>query len=385
MGTNLKKLILLIVVLLLTSCEIASTKVQDGIDQETKNALNILEKKGFDTKNYQVLELPYGKDGNLEKMISIEGDCLFLIKDLEKSLRSKQYHTNNILKKSIAGNLRIALKTSGANAMSAEWKNAFKIAIANWNSLQTKLKGFTTYLSLEEVEMVEGYDILVYMYYLNHPDAIAQAGFPTNTGEAFNSIYINYDFEGELTNSERIFTATHEIGHSLGFRHTNWFDRNSDGFSDTSDPNDYEGITEVGANHIQFTPTGLDPNSVMNAIVAPWSFFSQDDMQSVRYLYPKFEIIHKEIIEYDYDIYHGTPILSFDTGVPKWPLPDPRDRYSWFYKENHKRDSKWVLMRGIRTSSGKLRLPRNYQGRITLVAVLNDKITMSSKEIRILR
>jgi hypothetical protein len=381
----MKKSILLMFVLLMISCESSN----DAVNQESleiKQALSVIEKKGFDSKNYQVLELPYGQNQNLEKMISIENDLLFLVKDLLDPARDKQYSTTNILKPSVAGNLRIALKTSGANAISNEWKIAFQAAIANWNSVKTSFYGYTSYLTLQEVNMADGYDILVYSYNLFNPNVIAQAGFPTNTGDAFSSIYINTGLVGSLSNAERVFTATHEMGHSLGFRHTNWFDRNSDGVSDTSDPYDYEGITIYGANHIPNTPTGLDPNSIMNAFVSPWSNFSQYDKQSVRYLYPKFNIIFREFIEYNFYIYKGWPILKFKVSVPKGdPDPQPAKKFSWFYKESHKRNSSWIQMREQIRSEGELRLPRDYSGKIEFIAVAGEKEVFSSKVIEINR
>lgn len=51
---------------------------------------------------------------------------------------------------------------------------------------------------------------------------------------------------------------THEIGHSVGLRHTDWFSRQSCGQSGESAGPD-------GAVHIPGTPTGFDSNSIMLA------------------------------------------------------------------------------------------------------------------------
>ena len=386
----MKKYILVILALLLASCESNSQDVEINKDQDLNNAISVLEKKGFDTQNYQILELPYGKEEKLEKMISVEGDGLFLIKDLLNATREKQYHTNNLLKSSVAGNLKIALKTSGAYSISQKWQVAFKEAIKNWNSIKKSFDAHTTFTRLKEVDISDDYDILVYESFLGRNLTIARAGFPMNGGTAFNGIYINSGFTETLTDKERIFTATHEIGHSLGLRHTNWFDRNSDGFSNMSDPGDYEGESSYGANYIFSTPTGLDPNSVMNAIVAPWNKFSRYDRAAIRYLYPKIIFSsEKQLIEYEYYIERGTPIIKFKLpDILSEPEPLPWMEwlnYKWFYKENHLSDSKWIRIKKRVGREGYLELPKNFSGKIQIAVVVKGKKAYSSKEIVVIR
>lgn len=111
---------------------------------------------------------------------------------------------------------------------------------------------------------------------------LASASFPNRRGTAGRTITVNTVNYG-LSTSEKRFVMVHEMGHCIGFRHTNWFDRNSDGNQTT---NDSEGVGSIGANHIPGTPTGLDPNSVMNAIVDSWNGFGNNDKTAVQYLYP---------------------------------------------------------------------------------------------------
>jgi hypothetical protein len=377
MGTSMKKSILLMFVLLMISCE-SGNGAENQESVELKQALLMLEKKGFDTKNYQILELPYGQNQALEKMISVENDCLFLIKDLLNESRDKQYHTNNLLSKAVASNLKIALRTSGAQAISSQWQNAFKDAIDNWNSIKGGLH--TTYLKLNLVADTEPYDILVYKSNLDNPNVIASAGFPSINGSAFSSIYVNSGFTGYLTNAERLFAATHEMGHSIGFRHTNWFDRNSNGISGDV-PYDNEGVGLYGANHIPGTPTGLDPNSVMNAIVQTWTGFSVNDKISVRYMYPKLNpgIFKKDFIEFFYDDPNDWPKFKLKFG----PDPDPWKTFDWYYKELGRGNERWIPILNDRQSEGILKLPRDFRGTIQLLAIADDELGFISEEIRI--
>jgi hypothetical protein len=74
----------------------------------------------------------------------------------------------------------------------------------------------------------------------------------------------------------------HEIGHCLGLRHTDYFNRS---LSCGSGGN--EGSSGVGAVHIPGTPTGFDPNSIMLSCFGANSTgqFGQYDRTALEYLY----------------------------------------------------------------------------------------------------
>ena len=75
---------------------------------------------------------------------------------------------------------------------------------------------------------------------------------------------------------------THEIGHCLGLRHTDYFNRS---LSCGSGGN--EGDGGVGANHIPGTPTGFDANSIMLACFSSSEDgeFGPFDIKALEYLY----------------------------------------------------------------------------------------------------
>ncbi|MEL6841818.1 MAG: M57 family metalloprotease, partial [Bacteroidota bacterium] len=75
---------------------------------------------------------------------------------------------------------------------------------------------------------------------------------------------------------------THEIGHCLGLRHTDYFNRS---LSCGSGGN--EGSAGVGAVHIPGTPTGFDANSIMLACFnsSEDGEFGPFDRVALEYLY----------------------------------------------------------------------------------------------------
>ena len=82
------------------------------------------------------------------------------------------------------------------------------------------------------------------------------AGFPSG-GRPYKWIQI---FSGLDTYNNNVIehVITHEIGHGVGLRHTDWFSRQSCGESG-------EARNPEGAVRIPGTPSGFDSNSVMLA------------------------------------------------------------------------------------------------------------------------
>lgn len=185
--------------------------------------------------------------------------------------------------------------------VSAEWVAVLDQAIANWNStgsgihmsrlgsLETtttvptttttttptttttgrgkKKTTVTTYTtntttSYTTTTSTVPVDVLVTAYYDGGTSTVAYAYMPDYYGNPGQSVNINtyYDI---LSSAQKIFALTHELGHTIGFNHT-------DGTYGTIVP----GTPEV------------DPNSVMNSFVLPWAGFTYYDQVAVKTVYP---------------------------------------------------------------------------------------------------
>ena len=116
---------------------------------------------------------------------------------------------------------------------------------------------------------------------------LASAGFPTSTGDPFNQVKVNTRAIGTGTSSTWInYAATimaHELGHCIGFRHTDYMDRSFSCGGSTSN----EGASTVGAVLIPGTPSTADAGSWMLACIGSNQNrpFNNNDKTALNYLY----------------------------------------------------------------------------------------------------
>ena len=212
-------------------------------------------------------------DGTTETRFLVDDD-IELTKDQLRELKAmdaaleKQYRTNNLVSDN---NISVIGYTGSGYALTNKMRTALSWAIDNYNALNTNKRFTLTFSSSTNA------DIVVYRNTSNN-GAGGVAGFPSG-GQPYKWVQI-YNGMGNYDTNTNEHVITHEIGHCMGLRHTDWFSRQSCGQSGESAGAD-------GAVQIPGTPSGYDPNSVMLSCFSSGEDgeFGYYDRVALEYLY----------------------------------------------------------------------------------------------------
>lgn len=132
-------------------------------------------------------------------------------------------------------------------------QTAFNTAISRYNAL-----GLT--LTFQATTNASAADIEILSFYEASNTLGFSAGFPTG-GNPASPIQLNtYYYNNSSQRADAATVIAHEIGHAIGFRHTDYMNRR---YSCGTGGN--EGSAGVGAIHISGTPTNPSANSWMLA------------------------------------------------------------------------------------------------------------------------
>lgn len=207
----------------------------------------------------------------------IEGDIRISLDQLDRMSPSaglpveEHYHTDNL----VTGTPRTINVFVN---MPQKYRDATDIAIARYNAENLNLT-FNRVTSSGQAHIT----IKASPWYYYWFGILGSAGFPEN-GNPYGTILMTRGYYDNVSNINGLATTiAHEMGHCIGFRHTDYMDRS---YSCGGVP-DNEGDGGVGANHIPGTPTGPSANSWMLACGSPEGDrpFTNDDKTALGYVY----------------------------------------------------------------------------------------------------
>lgn len=231
-----------------------------------QDVLDKIHALGFSTENVQATDEGY----------LVEGDILLHDHDLNSTADTKllriaeveQYRTNNLVT-SLPRTIRVAI----SNRLPSAYVTALDEAIRRYNAEN---------LSVTFQRVSSSYNIMITRAPAG-ASYLASAGFPSG-GDPYGTVRVNSAYLGSNPGTNYLATIlAHELGHCIGFRHTDYMDRSfSCGGSYYN-----EGASSVGAIHIPGTPSGPDSGSWMLACIGSGVNrpFNTNDRTALNYLY----------------------------------------------------------------------------------------------------
>ena len=229
----------------LSACQ---TDIEPNMGDVPGHVLEQLAAAGFSTNDVFAFE-----DGYL-----VEGDIYLTDVSLGEltgpmHIQGEHYRTNNLV--SGPRNISMSIPT-GNRGFSSTYVAALNEAVSRYNgenltlsfSVTTSKKADIKFSRLSSTDENRG--------------VLGSAGFPSANGSPYNSIKMSGILESRygLSVNGIATIMAHEMGHCIGFRHTDYMNRS---YSCGSGGN--EGDGGVGAIHIPGTPTNPSANSWMLA------------------------------------------------------------------------------------------------------------------------
>jgi len=248
----------------------ATTTVQnEEISQET---LTRIKELGFGTSNVRKVNEGYLVEGDIvltDELLTSTPD-----QSLLRIANNEQYRTTNLVK-SLPRTITVSVSGLGT-----AYVQGADLAIGRYNALGLQIQFQRITTGRADIDIVG----------FNQPPSggyitLGSAGFPSRRGEPYSQIKMNTNQYAYGANPNVNYVGSviqHEIGHCIGFRHTDYMDRSfscGGGYAN-------EGASNIGAIHIPGTPSTADANSWMLACSNGGDrSFNTNDRTALSYLY----------------------------------------------------------------------------------------------------
>lgn len=256
-----KPLLILSIASLAISCK-KDAKVESDISQDVLDKVYAL---GFSNKNVIKDEGGYIVEGDIfistERLTQAATDAQFL-----RIAGEEQYRTFNLVTA-----LPRTITVSVSSRLPASIVSATDEAIRRYNA-EGLLLTFQRVSSNGNIDIVKG-----------NGNYLASAGFPSSSGQPYSQVKVNTSqLSGQPLNTVASVIA-HEIGHCIGFRHTDYMSRQYSCGGAASN----EGAGSIGAVLIPGTPSGPDAGSWMLSCIGSGQNrpFNNNDKVALTYLY----------------------------------------------------------------------------------------------------
>jgi hypothetical protein len=244
-----------------TACK-KGTESTTAIEDPLAGAKAIIKGHGFDVSDLKKVDGGY----------LVEGDIFYSEENLRTGPQNsmvpteEQYRTFNTV--SIPRTITIRL---ASNLNTTFWNTVLQNAVDRYNALGLRLRFSKVATGTAAAITVTGVS-----------GSGGSAGFPSG-GAPFSSISMGTSIQNCGTNTATTVLA-HEMGHCIGFRHTDWFNR---AYSCGSGGSEGQQTTGVGAVLIPGTPSGVVAGSWMLACYSCGGNrpFVSSDITALRALY----------------------------------------------------------------------------------------------------
>lgn len=262
-------LVLATTMIVVVSCSKSKDVPSDQVSDDVKAKVKAL---GFSTAS-----IVKDADGYI-----VEGDILLTDEVLNNApsqsllriANNEQYRTTNLVK----GLPRVI--TVLVSGLGTAYVQGADLAISRYNALGLQLT-FQRITSGKAAITIQGFNQPPSGGYIT----LGSSGFPTRQGNPYGTIKMNTNQYAYGTNPDPTYVGSviqHEIGHCIGFRHTDYMDRSYSCGGAYSN----EGASNVGAILIPGTPSGPDANSWMLACSNGGDrTFNNNDKVALNYLY----------------------------------------------------------------------------------------------------